>query len=263
MSLNDRRTRAVTHFVRSLRSGETTTVEPAAAAFAPGIVYHPGGETFNGPAAVAARLTGQWAFTPVFAQGDWSLPQANGDGARVTATFPHLGASPDDYTLAFTFDDADRIVTVRETFVMNPPKQFDAMPDHVRAAINGALANNTPMSVAYVGDDGAPSLSLRGSVQVYSPTELCIWVRNAESGFVRAIRAHRPVSLLYRNSAKRMTLTIRGQAEVVEDARRDEIWACSPEVEKRHDTGRKGAAVLIRIERWPHGARCVLWSSRA
>lgn len=250
MPLNERRNWAVNHFIRSLRTGEASAVEHAATFFGSEVVFRAGGEEFTGPDAVAARLLGQWALTPVFAQGEWSPAQEIPDGARVTAVFPHLGAAPTDYTLTFRFDNADRIAGVDETMTSASPAKLDAMPDDVRAAINGALANGTPMVVAYVGDDGAPSLSLRGSVQVHGPAELCIWARNAESGFIRAIRAKRPISLLYRNSAKRMTLTIRGQAEVIEDTlRRDEIYALSPEVEKRHDTARTGVAVLVRIER--------------
>ena len=33
------------------------------------------------------------------------------------------------------------------------------------------------MTVAYVDENGVPNLSLRGSVQVYSPTQLSIWLR--------------------------------------------------------------------------------------
>ena len=52
--------------------------------------------------------------------------------------------------------------------------------------------------VAYTDENGAPVLSLRGSTQVYSDTQLCIWVRNAGGGIVRTMAHNNRVALLYR-----------------------------------------------------------------
>jgi hypothetical protein len=106
------------------------------------------------------------------------------------------------------------------------------------------------MVLAYVDDQGAPSLSLRGSVQVWSDTELCAWLRDAASGLVRAVNAGRPLSLLYRDSATRTTLVIKGRGTIAADAgTRSRVYRLAPEVEQTHDVARRGAALLIRVER--------------
>src|SRR5207302_8192973 len=88
-----------------------------------------------------------------------------------------------------------------------PPMQVDKLPEFVRGIINGALANSTPIVVAYADENGQPILSLRGSTQVYGDTQLCIWVRNADGGIVKAMARNPRVSLLYRDSKSRTTLT--------------------------------------------------------
>jgi len=123
------------------------------------------------------------------------------------------------------------------------------LPAVVRTAINGALANNTPITVAYTGSDGAPVLSLRGSTQVYGKSALSIWVRNPKGGLVDAARAGKVISFLYRDSSRRMTLVMSGKGRIVEGAERDRVWSISPEVEKRHDPERKGVAIVIDLDK--------------
>jgi hypothetical protein len=249
--LNENRRVAVDAVVRSLRTGEHSAAIIAAKFLAPGIVMNANGTELKTRDAVVERITGQWAFTPVLAQAEWSLPEGGNESVRVTAEFSGLGAAPSDYSLRFFFDDRDLISRIEEKYSFKMTSEpVDRMPAHVRTAINRALANQTPMVLAYVDDQGTPSLSLRGSVQVYSPTQLCLWVRNANSGLIRAIRADRPLSLLYRNSPTRTTLTIRGRGKVIEDeALRRRIFDMSPEVEQRHDTAMTGAAVIIEVSR--------------
>lgn len=249
MPRNDRRARAIEHFVRSWRSGERSAAAFAATFFAPDVQLAVGGETFSGADAVAERIGGLWAMTAVYAQGEWTRPQIAGNEGTVGATFPHL-ASPASVTLRFRFDDAGRVLHVEEQIAAAPARKLTTIPDDVRWAINGALAAGTPMTFAHVDDDGSPALSLRGSVQVYDDTTLCLWVRNPASGIVRAIRAGRPVSLLYRYSPKRFTLVIRGRGEVVADPQlRDEIFEIVPEVEKYHVPQRTGEAILVHVDR--------------
>jgi hypothetical protein len=247
--MNERRQSAFDAVLRALRTGEATAAEEAEAAFAPAIVLRSGGTDVTGPAAVAERLNGQWPLTPVYAKGEWSEPEVAGDSVRVSATFPTFG-SIRGYAVGATFDASDRIVQLDETVTMYPaPTAADRLPAVVRTAINGALANGTPIVVAYTGADGAPALSLRGSVQVFGGAELCLWSRNPKSGIVAAAAEKRPVSLLYRDSSRRMTLVMSGRVEIAEGSDRERVWALIPEVEKRHDMARKGVALLIRLER--------------
>ena len=91
-------------------------------------------------------------------------------------------------------------------------------------------------------------LSLRGSTQVYSDTQLCIWVRNAEGGIVKTMQRNNRVSLLYRDSKLRTTLIVQGRGHVASDpAIRERVFNLAPEVEQNHDPGRKGAALIIDV----------------
>jgi hypothetical protein len=247
--MNEKRSAALDAVLRSLRTGENSSVMEAAATFAPSIVLHSGKDDITGTAAVIDRLNGQWPLTPVYAQGEFTQPDVAGDTASVSATFPTFGTIK-SYALKVAFDKDDRITRLDETVTMYPPPTaVHAFPPNVRMAINGALANGTPLCLSYCGEDGTPSMSLRGSVQVYGDRELGLWSRNPKSGLVEAARKKKPVSLLYRNSPRRMTLTMTGTAEIAEGAVRDRIWALSPEVEKRHDPPQNGVAILIRIAR--------------
>ena len=249
--MTDARLSAVDAFVRSIRTGEHSAALVAAQFLAPNVVMNANGTELKHRDAVIDRITGQWAFTPVLAQGEWSAPESLNDRIRVTADFPGLGAAPADYRLTFWFDDRDLISRIDEKYSFKMTAEpVDYIPAHVRTAINRALANQTPIVLAYVDDEGAPSLSLRGSVQVYSSTQLCLWVRNPESGLVGSIRAGRPLSLLYRNSPTRTTLTIRGRGRIIEDEeRRRRIFNLCPEVEQRHDPAMTGAAVVVDVSR--------------
>lgn len=247
--MNEQRSAALDAVLRSLRTGENSAVREAAAAFAPSVVLRSGSTEVVGVDAVTDRLNGDWPLTPVYAQGEFTAPEVAGDSASVCATFSTFG-SIKGYALTVSFDNDDRITRLDETVTMYPsPAAVHAFPPSVRMAINTALANGTPLAVSYCAQDGTPSLSLRGSVQVYGDRELGLWSRNAKSGLVDAARKKQPVSLLYRNSARRMTLTMIGHAEIAEGAVRDRIWTLSPEVEKRHDPPRNGVAILIRIAR--------------
>src|SRR5579863_9887254 len=160
--MNERRLSALDAVLRSLKTGEYTAVQEAAATFAPSIVYKSGTTEVSGTAAVAERLTGQWPLTPVYAKGEWTEPETSGENVRISASFPTFGTIK-GYALSTTFDKDDRITRIDETVTMFPaPAATDRFPAVVRTAINGALANGTPIVVAYTGKDGAPVLSLRG-----------------------------------------------------------------------------------------------------
>jgi hypothetical protein len=249
--MNERQVEASEAFVRTLRTGELAAVRALEPHLAADVVFRVGGKEVAGRDAVAARVTGQWVLTPVFSQGEWSLPEAVPEGVRIVGTFASVGAAPKAYALTFGFDAGDRIVSIDEAVTPFPPATpAGQVPPAVRAAINGALANGTPMVVGYTGEDGAPVLSLRGSVQMFGSAALCLWARNAKSGLVAAARNGQSVSLLYRNSAKRITLIVRGKIEVADDAAtRERVFALLPEAEQRHDLAQSGAALIVRIER--------------
>jgi hypothetical protein len=249
VTMNRTRTQAAEAYVKALRTGEPSATKAAGECLAEDVVLKAGNDEISGHAAVLARITGQWPQTPVFVQGYWSAPQEDGDRVVVSAEFGPLGAAPSKINLTFSYNGAGQIQRVEQVLTPQTPlPPADKLPDIARGLINGALANGTPMSVSYVDESGQPVLSLRGSTQVYSDTQLCIWVRNAEGGIIKAMRSNPKIALLYRDSKTRSTLIIqgRGHVETGEDVR-NRVYELAPEVEQNHDVARKGAALIIDV----------------
>jgi hypothetical protein len=241
--------RAANAYVRALRSGEGSASSRAEPYLAPEVVATIGNAEFSGKEAVLAHITGIWPNTPVYQLGAWDDPSVDGDVVTIDAEFPAFGAGASKATLTFSFNADDQIVSVSESYASGPrPEPQKEMPLIVRGMINSALANGTPIVVAYTGEDGSPQLSLRGSTLAYSPTQLAIWLRSAEGGLNRALATNPQLSLLYRDSRTRSTLIVKGTGRIEDDpAIRDEIFELTPEVEQMHDPGRNGAALIIDV----------------
>jgi hypothetical protein len=248
MVVSESRVRAAEAYVQAIKTGAPSAAERAGAFLAPHVRLTVGAQVFDGHAAVLARITGQWPPTSTYVHASWSAPRVDGDRLTVHADFPPMGAAPSTVDLTFSFDAEDRIVAVEQMSTTQPPIVSGTIPDFVRGIVDGALANGTPMVLSYVDEEGAPSLSLRGSVLVYSETQLALWVRNASGGLIRSLNTNPAVSLLYRDSKSRTTLIFRGRGHVETDqAIRDRVFERTPEVEQNHDTERKGAALLVDI----------------
>jgi hypothetical protein len=241
--------RAANAYVRALRSGEGSASDRAEPYLAADVVATVGNAEIKGKDAVLAHITGIWPSTPVYQLGGWGDPSADGDVVTVEAEFPAFGAGASKATLTFSFNDDDQIVSVSENYAAGPrPEPQKEIPLVVRGMINSALANGTPIVAAYTGEDGSPQLSLRGSLQVLSPTQLCAWLRSAEGGLNRALVTNPQLSFLFRDSRSRSTLIIKGIGRIEDDpAIRDEIFELTPEVEQMHDPDRNGAALIVDV----------------
>jgi hypothetical protein len=119
--------------------------------------------------------------------------------------------------------------------------------EDMKLTVNGALASHHPIVLAYVGDDGAPHVSYRGSTQVFGTDQLAIWVRNPNSGLVRAVRIHSRVELLYGSADPPRLFTFKGSARIDTSAN-EIVYANSPKGERDHDPDRKGVALIIDLD---------------
>lgn len=122
----------------------------------------------------------------------------------------------------------------------------------LKELVNGALERGRMLSVAYVGADGRPELSFRGSVQALSDNQLAIWVRNPEGGMLDAVRGGRPhIALLYgelgRDSKAFVSFRGRGRIDNSEAVRR-KVYDSSPELERNLDKDRKGLPLVIDLD---------------
>jgi hypothetical protein len=120
----------------------------------------------------------------------------------------------------------------------------------MRQAVNEALADSLPMTLAYVDADGVPHLSPRGSIHVHGDRELAIWVRDPEGGFLKALETHPSVALWYRNPANRTNYQFAGRAHVVgDDATTRAVYDATPERERNVDPRARGRAVVVELDR--------------
>jgi pyridoxine/pyridoxamine 5'-phosphate oxidase len=123
------------------------------------------------------------------------------------------------------------------------------LDDELKGIINGALSEHTPMVLASVDVEGRPRLTFRGSIQTFSDDQIGFWARNPGGGTMDNIAANPHVSMIMRNPETRVVLQLSGRARRVEGAERDQVYANAPEFEQRADAEKKGAAVIVDLDR--------------
>jgi hypothetical protein len=119
----------------------------------------------------------------------------------------------------------------------------------VAAAVDGAAARGSALVLGYVGDDGFPAISFRGSTQVRGPQQLAVWARKRDDGLARVIAERPQVSLLYyaADGPGPKYLSFQGRARV-EPSANDEVYEAMIEGEQRQDPERNGVAVVIEVD---------------
>jgi hypothetical protein len=124
-----------------------------------------------------------------------------------------------------------------------------ALDDELSGIINGALAAGAPMLVASVDAEGRPRMTFRGSLQVFSSDQLGFWARNPEGGTMDNIAGNPHVAMMLRNPITRVVLQMAGRARVAVGDERDRVYASAPEIERNADPERKGAGVIVDLDR--------------
>jgi hypothetical protein len=249
---SDSRLDAVDAYLKAIRTTERSAIEWLARLISDDVelVFEPARTLPKvGHRALIEYLSTEWPLTPAYALAGFGDPEPDHDGGLVVhAVFPPLGAVPKGLSIAFEFDSEHRIHRVVQTTEMNvaPGEPAKVMPPDVRAAINGALAARMPLVFAYTNADGNPSLSVRGSVQVYSGTQLCMWMRPG-SRFETVVARNPNLGLAYTNLRDRSALLISGIGEMATGEDRDRVYNLTPEVEQTHDTERRGEGVIINV----------------
>jgi hypothetical protein len=117
----------------------------------------------------------------------------------------------------------------------------------LQSKINNALAEGHPLVLAVVDATGQPHLSFRGSLQIYSDTQLGVWLRNVQGNTLEAIRKNPKVALIYRSETTPL-LQFHGRARIAtNNEERERVFTAAPEVERKRDPDRKGVAVIIDL----------------
>src|SRR5207302_2045876 len=137
------------------------------------------------------------------------------------------------------------------TMIPAPPPAETAvhLTDTIAEALAAALANGTPVMVAYVDGEGRPQLSYRGTTQVLSEDQLGLWARNPEGGIVKALPNNPNVTLFYRDPATRTNYQFHGRGHVDDTPSiRGRIFDGSPEPERNFDPQRRGVAIVVDVD---------------
>jgi hypothetical protein len=253
------RVRAAEAYTRAVRSGEYSAGQRAKPFLADDVVLTAalgtGTTEYKGRDAVYARIAGQLGATAYYAMGGWSDPLPVGDALVVNAEMPALGNGARAAKVTFEFNAHDQIQSVHEEQIAGPKTELTReIPLVARGLINNAFANHTPIVVAYVSEDGLPMLSLRGSTAVFSPTQISVWLRDADGGLSKALVKNPNISLLYRDSRTRSSLIITGIGHLaMTQADRDRVYELAPESEQMHDPERLGAALIVDVTRMRGG----------
>lgn len=132
----------------------------------------------------------------------------------------------------------------------NAPRKLELSPT-LQEMIKSAFERGRPMSVAYADAQGHPQISFRGSLQPYSDTALAIWVRNPDSGILKAVRAgHEHIAMLYGEpGAQRTFLTFRGRGHIDNsDAVRRRVYDSAAAAERGRDPEQKGIPLIIELD---------------
>ncbi|MGE0058804.1 MAG: hypothetical protein AB7P33_14245 [Dehalococcoidia bacterium] len=123
-----------------------------------------------------------------------------------------------------------------------------------RMILDAYVPNDRPIVLGYVGLDGKPHLSWRGSVVPLTETSLGIWARNPEGGLGQSLSANPNVNLLYRepngpSGFSRATMNFAGRAHIAEDeAERRQVYDAMPQRERDADKDYKGIAVVVDLD---------------
>lgn len=124
-----------------------------------------------------------------------------------------------------------------------------ALTDEMKAAFETALADGAPVLVASAGKDGLPDIAFKGSAMVFDNDHVAFWERALGTTF-RNFQENPGACVLYRNAKTRVAWKMFGHATVLTEGEvRQQVMDRTIPFELDRDPERKGAAIMIRIDR--------------
>jgi len=123
------------------------------------------------------------------------------------------------------------------------------LTDQMRELIDPALAKGTPCLIATVSADGTPNVGYKGSMMVFDDESLAYWERTRQ-GTLSNLEKNPRVMVLFRDPATRAAWRFVGQATIHKDGSlREQVMARTVQAELDRDPERKGAAVIIKVDK--------------
>ncbi|HEU4342592.1 MAG TPA: pyridoxamine 5'-phosphate oxidase family protein [Candidatus Binatia bacterium] len=124
-----------------------------------------------------------------------------------------------------------------------------AISDEMRNMIDNALANGCPCVLATVSADGEPDIGYKGSMMVFDNESLAYWERTRRQ-HLKNVKENPKVIVLFRDGKTRVNFRFHGTATIHESGPlRDQVMKRTVKDELDKDPERKGAAVVIRVDR--------------
>ena len=123
------------------------------------------------------------------------------------------------------------------------------LTEDMKKAFETSLADSAPVIFATAGKDGMPDIAFKGSAMVFDSEHVAYWERALGTTY-RNLQENPGICVLYRNMATRTVWKMFGQAEVLtEGPVRQQVMDRTIQLELDRDPERKGAAVMIRIDK--------------
>lgn len=121
--------------------------------------------------------------------------------------------------------------------------------DQMKEMIDPALANGCPCILATVSADGEPDIGYKGSMMVFDNESLAYWERTKRQ-HMKNVKENPKVIVLFRDAKTKAAWRFHGVATMHEDGSiRDQVMARTVKDELDKDPERKGAAVVIRLDK--------------
>jgi predicted pyridoxine 5'-phosphate oxidase superfamily flavin-nucleotide-binding protein len=124
-----------------------------------------------------------------------------------------------------------------------------ALTDDMGNLVNNALASGCPCVLASASADGEPDIGFKGSMMIFDKESLAYWERTRRQ-HLKNVSENPKVVVLFRDPKTRVNFRFHGTATVHHQGPlRDQVMARVVKDEIDKDPDRKGAAVIIRVER--------------
>jgi hypothetical protein len=119
----------------------------------------------------------------------------------------------------------------------------------MREMIDNALANGCPCLIATASADGEPDIGFKGSMMVFDKESLAYWERTRRQHLKNLLENPRVV-VLFRDPKSRINWRFHGVATIHEQGPiREQVMARTVKDELDKDPERKGAGVVIRVDK--------------
>jgi general stress protein 26 len=124
-----------------------------------------------------------------------------------------------------------------------------SISDQMKDLVDNALANGSPCILATVSADGEPDIGYKGSMMVFDKDSLAYWERTKRV-HMKNVKENPRVVVLFRDAKTKAAWRFHGTATLHESGSvRDQVMARTVKDELDKDPERKGAAVVIRLDK--------------